>query len=114
MDIYLNTNHDIDLLSRDLRMTTSDEDLRQRLSINLQFLFEEWFIDTTVGIPYTQVIFESNYNDINSLQDAFRSFIKDIEGVVAIDQLDLDLNKDGRELTITLKVNGNTELEVTI
>lgn len=114
MDIYLDDDHDITLLNRDLRMTTSDEDVRQRLDINLQFLFEEWFLDTSVGIPYTQVIFESNFNDINALQTSFRNLIKDIEGVVTIDQLDLVLNRDERTLTITLKVNGNVELEVVI
>ena len=113
-DIYLDSNHDIALNGDDLRLTAEDEDLKQRLTVYLQFLLGEWFLDTTQGIPYRQVVFESTANDLWDISTLMRSEIKGIEGVETIDSLDIELERDERILTITLQVNSDVTVEVTI
>jgi len=113
-DIYLNTNHDIVLDGRDLKITTEDEDLVQRLKIKLQFLLDEWFLDTSKGLPYTQLIFEEGINDLSRLQSIYRTEILNTEGVDKINSLDLSIDRDERTLTITLQVNQTVSVEVTV
>lgn len=114
MDIFFDANHDMTLKNRDIRFTDPIEDLVQRLTIHLQFLLGEWFLDTSEGIPYAQTIFESSASDLKGIYVLFRVQIKNIEGVEKIDELEIDLNRDSRKLTINLKVNGSTEVEVII
>jgi len=113
-DIYLNTNHDVVLDGRDLRLTTEDEDLVQRLTIKLQFLLNEWFLDTSKGLPYTQLIFEEGVNNLERLQSIFRTEIINTEGVEKINSLDLSIDRDEKTLTIKLQVNQTVNVEVTI
>lgn len=114
-DIYLDENHDITLLNGDLRLTSSDkEDLTQRVSIALQFLLEEWFLDTTRGVPYTQIIFEAGKSDLETVYSIIRDQIQAIEGVSEITQLDINFDGDSRITLIRTTVNGTTTVEVTI
>lgn len=114
MDIFFDTEHDMTLDNRDIRFTETDEDLVQRLTIHLQFLLGEWFLDTSKGIPYTQTIFESNANDMRGIYVLFRTEIKNIDGVEEINELNIDIDRDSRILTVSLKVNGVIDLEVII
>lgn len=115
-DIYLDPiTHDLVLDGRDLRLTaTTNEDVVQRLKIKLQFLLDEWFLDTSIGIPYTQTIFDSSYNDLDSIYALLRTEIINTEGVEVINEMQIDLDRDERILNISLKVNQTIELEVTI
>ena len=114
-DIYLNQNHDLELLNGDLRITASDyEDIKQRLSIALQFFLGEWFLDTTKGVPYTQTIYEAGFNDLPTLYSIFRTEIQNTEGVDTIESLELDLDGDERILTVRTTVNGIVTTEVSL
>ena len=114
-DIYLDNNHDISLGSTgDLRLTVEDEKLKQRLTVYLQFLLGEWFLDTTQGIPYIQVIFESTASDLSSVSALLRAEIKRIDGVQVINDLSIQLDRDKRELSVSLTVNSEVTVEVSI
>lgn len=113
-DIYLDSQHDIILQDRDLRLTAEAEDVAQRLTIALQFLSEEWFLDTTKGVPFTQTIIEAGANDIETLSAIFRSNINRVEGVTKINALELSFAGDDRILTIALTVNDSVSVEVAI
>ena len=114
MDIYIDSNNDITLDGRDLRLTTSDEDLVQKLRIHLQFFLGEWFLDTSKGIPYTQAIFETGHIDINKLNSYMRSRIKEIDGVEIINSFEVDFDRDERIFSITTKINNTEFITVTI
>jgi len=113
MDIYFNALHDITLDGGDLRFTaTAAEDVKQRLTIRLQFLLAEWFLDTSVGIPYTQAIFEPSTEE-EQIYLFFRDEINNTEGVEIINNLDLVISRDERMLAITVEVNNGVTVEVT-
>jgi len=88
MDIYLDSNHDFCLNGQDLRMTTEREDVVLRLSIRLQFLLEEWFLDVTKGLPYTQTFFAGS-TSLDEIYERLRIEIIETDGVESLDSLEL-------------------------
>lgn len=114
MDIFFDENHDMTLLNRDIRFTTEDEDIKQRITIYLQFFLSEWFLDVSKGVPYTQIIFEAGKNDLQTVYAILRREVINIDGVETINSLTIDLNGDSRKLTVNLEVNGGIAVEVTI
>lgn len=114
MDIFFDTGHDATLLNTDLRFTETDDEVKQRITIALQFLYGEWFLSTSVGIPYTQTIFELNADELNVASAIIRKALKNIEGVETIDELDLSLDRDARKLTVSIVVNQTVSVEVII
>lgn len=115
-DIKFNTEHDMHLDGSDIAFTDDSDVIVQRLTIRLQFLLEEWFLDNRVGLPYTQFIFEqgSNISDIYSI---FRKEIRNTEGVVTIEKLELTPDPDNKGMRVDFEVNNNTSsgsVEVTI
>lgn len=114
MDMYLNENHDIVLSGRDLRLTTTDEDVKQRLAIALQFLREEWFLNTNIGVPFTQIISNASKADVETLTAIYRKIINRVEGITAINSLEFEFGGDNRILTVLLTVNKTITVEVSI
>lgn len=115
MDIYFDTTtHDMAVQDSDIRFTAEDEDIVQRLKIRLQFLLGEWFLNTSLGIPYTQTIFENGINDLDTVYLIFETEIKNTEGVETIDSLTITPDRGSRLATVSLIVNRDTEVEVTI
>jgi hypothetical protein len=117
MDLKLNENHDIFLDGNDLAIVDELDEagvLKQRLSIKLQFLLGEWFLNTNIGIPYTQYIFESNFNDIDTIYAIFRAAINEIEDVKEINKLDINIDRDNKILNISLLVNQNINIGIEI
>ena len=115
-DIKFNSEHDMYLDGSDIAFTTDTDVLVQRLTIRLQFLLEEWFLDNTAGLPYVQFIFEqgSTLEDIYSI---FRTAIINTEGVEDIQELELTPDPDNKGLRVDFSVNNNTSsgsVEVTI
>ncbi len=114
MDIYFNSQHDMELQGEDIRFTVESEDVAQRLTIRLQFLLAEWFANTALGIPYTQTIFEDGVLDMNAVYSIFRTAIQETTGVETITSLDITIDRDERELTVALVVNDGISVEVSI
>jgi len=103
MDIYLDDTHDFTLDGQDLRMTVIEEDVVQRLSIRLQFLFEEWFLDNTIGLPYTQEFFQAG-TGLDEIYDRIRKEIIETDGVIQLDSLALTPDAGNKGLRIDFVV----------
>lgn len=116
-DLYLDeVTHDLVLDGTDLRVTDEDEILVQRLSIRLQFLLGEWFLNTNLGIPYAQTIFENGLQDVDVLYFIFSTEIRATEGVETLDALSItpDGDRDTRVVNVALTVNQFVEVEVAL
>jgi hypothetical protein len=115
-DIAFDEDHDMYLDGADIVFTDEDTALVQRLTIRLQFLFEEWFLDNTVGIPYAQTIFDQG-TSLEDIYSIFRKAISNTNGVESIQQLDLTPDPNEKGLRVDFAVNDNTAsgtVEVTI
>lgn len=62
VDLKLNIEtHDLEYNNYDLVITKDENiELIQRLKIKLQFFFAEWFLDTTKGIQFYEIIYKKN------------------------------------------------------
>lgn len=118
-DIALNSDHDLYLDGSDLATTNILDEagiVKQRLAIRLQFLFEEWFLDNRVGLPYTQFIFEQD-SSIEDIYTLFKQEILNTPDVTEITELELTPVSDDRGLRVDFSVNHGTitdTVEVTI
>ena len=94
---------------------TQEELIRQRLAINLNLFFGEWFANTNIGVPYFESVYGKNTK--NSADSVFRQTIKDTEGVIKITSFNSDVSKD-RKYTLTFSVTSDTgpieNIEVTL
>ena len=109
-------NHDLFLDGSSIARADEDDILRQRLNTRLQFLLAEWFLDTRVGLPYTQEIFEAG-TSLDDIYVLFRNEIINTEGVKNLVSLELTPFADDRILRVAFSVNDGTvadTLEVSI
>ena len=110
MDLALNKSHDLFVTNQDLTLTTVDIEVIQDLSIRLQFILNEWFLDNSVGVPYPQIIFEQNTN-IATVYSIFRNEIKNTDNVKEIKSLILIPEPSKKILLVNFEViqdNGST------
>jgi len=114
-DIAFNKDHDMHLDGADIAFTDDNTMLIQKLIIELQFLFGEWFLDVTKGIPYTQFIFEQG-SGLDDIYNIFYTKIVNTEGVENIQKLELTPDPNNKGLRVDFAVNSNMSgvVEVTI
>lgn len=81
MDIQLNDNHDIDIVEGDFVLTSTETlSIRQKLIIKLATFRGEWFLDSTLGIPYWTSILGKNRSK-ETIDTIFKRAILSTEGV---------------------------------
>jgi len=91
---------DLAIENNSFSLVTESEEIRQRIKQNLQTFLGEWFLDTTLGVPYFQVVFDKN-SPPSLIEDVFKAAILETEGVVELVEFtDLDLDSATRELTV--------------
>ena len=100
------TNNDLAIVGNNFSLTQneSDEEIRQRLIQNLQTFLGEWFLDTSIGVPYLQLIFRKAVPTI-LIESAFKDMITATRGVIALLRFDpLDLDSENRTLRVNFSV----------
>lgn len=103
MDLALNNDHDLFITNQDLTLTTENTEVVQDLTIRLQFILDEWFLDNTAGIPYPQIIFEKDTN-IATVYALFRNEIKNTDGVKTLKSLTLTPQSDDKTMAVSFTV----------
>lgn len=109
-DLALNVdNWDLVFHNNDLMIIDNAERIGQQIKITLQFWFEEWFLDTTQGIPYLQYICIKNPN-LQHIRQIFREAIQSVPDVDSVTELTLNVNAKERILTVTYTANTSAGL----
>lgn len=75
------------------------EEVAQRLQTKLQFFLGEWFLDTTLGVPYYRDVLVRN-PDMAVVKSLFQKLITDDQGVESLVTLDVTLDGATRVLTV--------------
>jgi hypothetical protein len=52
IDLYLDTSHDLEVQSYDLRMVAGADEVAQHLLVGLRLFLGEWYLDEQAGMPY--------------------------------------------------------------
>ncbi len=109
-DLALNVdNWDLVFHNNDLMLIDNAERIGQQIKITLQFWFEEWFLDTTKGVPYLQYICVKNPN-LQHIRQIFREAIQSVPGVDSVTELTLNVNARERILSVTYTANTSAGL----
>lgn len=98
-DIALNDSGDIDLVNNAMYLNSGGEAIRQHLQTHLGTFQGEWFLDTSVGIPWYQDILVKNPH-FSLVQQIIKDAIFDTPGVIELRSLSIDFNKELREATV--------------
>ena len=116
LDLFFDNDYDLTLDGQDLKFADSSNIVKQRLTIRLQFLLGEWFLDNTVGVPYTQTVFAVG-TSLTDVYDIIRRKILDTVGVASLKSLELTPAADNRSLRIdfeAIESNGSSTGLITI
>lgn len=98
------TDIELDILTGDLPIVTrfiSGNDLiRQRIQNRLRTFEEDWFLDTTQGIPYIRWI-EEKGTTLAEIVATFRTEIELVPGIARVDDLEATFGVDQQRVTVT-------------
>jgi hypothetical protein len=95
---------DLAIIDSDLQLISESEWLEQKLKIKLQFFYQEWFLDTTVGVDYFNTILGKN-RDPNLIDNAIKLTITEELEVTEIVEYNSNYNALDRNYTISFVVN---------
>lgn len=104
--------HDLSFEGNRIEFTKNIETIDQKIKVELLFLFGEWFLNTTEGVPYFDKVAVKN-PQLSQIEALLRSKILSVEGVTEINSLILDFAAATRVLSISGKVK-TTEGEIKI
>lgn len=75
--------------------------LVQKVRSVLLFFRGEWFLDLTgVGLPYYEQILGVKNPNLDAIRSTFQQAILGVQGVVAVDSLDLEFDRSARTLRV--------------
>ena len=100
-DIKINSDGDLFLNETDLILTTGQEAIQQHLGQRLSTFLGEWFLNTTIGIPYFQQIFKKQLDPI-LVDSVFKKEIIETPGIAKLVDFELDLDSS-RNLTLDFR-----------
>jgi len=104
--LKLNDAHDLDIVNNNFVLIDGVNALRDRLVTNLKTFQGEWYLDTSLGVPYFQQVFAKAVN-VGVLYTIFSSVLRRTEGVAAVNSLEFDQDTANRVLSITFSVTAN-------
>ena len=112
-DLKLTACGDLAVENGDLVLLDGTAETIQRVLIYLQTGLEEYFFDTTKGVPYFQKIFgkQSSKSEIKTI---FRNIVENIENVDSVQAVTLrDFDAQTRKIDVAIELTLSDSLETT-
>lgn len=115
MDLLLNpTSHDIVFRNWKCDVTYDQQDVvAQRLKIKLSTFLGEWFLDTSIGIPYFEEVLVKGF-DKQSVDALFQTAIVEDSGVLELISYNSYLESSTRKFYLSFAVRVATDSVVPI
>ena len=106
-DLLLNEDHDLYFINGETPMTYENKvTLAQRLKIKLLTFQSEWFLDTTIGIPYFQTILTRGVSKI-TIDSIYQEAILSEPDVIEIVEFNSIIDTETRSYRLSFKVRTN-------
>lgn len=99
----LNSDNDIFLSKGNIATVNDGDALPQKIRNHLLTYFSEWFLDTSIGVPYFEVVFVKPI-DLAAAESSIKREILKVDGVLRILAFQSNFDKPGRNLEITFTV----------
>lgn len=109
-------SHDLYIDADDLQLLDNMDQVEQSLKIRLLFFRNEWFLDTTSGLPYYTDILVKNPN-IPNIDSIIKATIVDTPEVEELLEFRSEFNRSTRTYTVVFKVRttyGETEVTASL
>lgn len=109
-------SQDLAVELKDLVILSGSDELTLHLKILLQFIEEEWFLDTSVGIDYFGKVWVKN-PDISAIDREIKRKILQEDGVISFLEYSSDYNASQRSFSVNFRVStiyGDVELVDTL
>ena len=109
-DIKLTTDpdpvfdHDLAIENFDFQFVDKRDRVHQHLRVRLLFLFREWFLDTTYGVKYLDLIFVKNPDKV-VVDNVILATIRETPDVFDILEYDSTFKAGDRSFEVRFKVN---------
>ena len=87
----------------DIMLIDNAERVAQQIVISLRFWLGEWFLDTSLGVPYLEYVLVKNPN-INHVRQVIAEAIMQVTGVSKVARLDFDYDAPNRALSVIYEV----------
>lgn len=97
----LNSNNDLIIEKGQFKLVSEGAETVQHVRTRLLFYLEEWFLDTTAGVPYFQEIFVKPV-DLANVESIFKTKILQTPGVERLIRFAMDYEGESER---TLKVS---------
>lgn len=112
-DFLLDSNGDLDLSNLDIKLTSDEQTVAQRIRRRLLTFREEWFLDETLGIPYYTEILGIK-NPLDAIRAIFISEINKVPGVKEILDFELSLDNETRIANIACSIITTTNANISV
>lgn len=110
-DIALNSQHDLEIVNCDFKLTDGSDLVSQKLKQKLKTIQGEWAFNEDLGVPYfTEILIKNPFLD--RIKSIFIKVIQSVEEIASITELDVSLGND-RTLTVNFKVLDNQGYVIT-
>lgn len=98
-DVKLDADGDIDLTDGNMTLVTDDDAIVQQITIRLQLLLGEWFLDKRVGMPLFEDVFKKN-PDLTRVRSIYRQTILTTPGIASFEEFTLVVDGATRTLSV--------------
>ena len=103
MDILLDgQDHDLVVSGYDLVLVSGMDLIRQRIKQRILAVLGEWFLDTTIGLPWFQELAKKGISE-QRVRSLLTLQIVQTEGVEKLIELSLDFDSQKRKLLVNFK-----------
>ncbi len=97
-------DHDLAIEDFDFQFVDGVERVRQHLRVRLLFLYREWFLDTSYGVKYIDLVFVKNPDKV-VVDNVILATITETPDVFDILEYDSTFDPGARSFEVTFKVN---------
>lgn len=102
MILSLNANNDLYMDGNQIAVVNGGEEVVQQVRSRLLFYLDEWFLDTTVGLPYFQK-FYTNPADLAGIESRIKSEIISTDGILNLLSFEYDFNRKTRQFAVNFE-----------
>lgn len=98
----LDADGDLDITNNSLSLTHGQNAILQHLTVKFRLFLGEWFLDTSVGVPWFQDILIKR-PAFSVVHEALKAVILETPGVLELLEFKFDLNAEAREASLDFK-----------
>ena len=98
----LDIDGDLELVDNSFRLNSGVEAIAQHLKVKFQLFLGEWFLDTTLGVPYYQDILIKKPSFV-VVQEILKNVILETAGVLELESFDINFDSTIRTFSLEFK-----------